>query len=207
MSRVIDAYLSEFDRHLAFDRKLARRVRDEIGSHLAEAAEHDGDEARAVARFGDPKQLSKSFVEAALPSRLRLTALALAILAAATFALMRLRSIWFGLGEHRDGLFADLTNIDRAGFVLGMILAGYAWWIIRRAKPNSERAIIVIQAALLSFAMSIGASLARAYLVAGWDIVLWLTGGLEAICLVALYWQLRLALRHARITHAAQLGE
>jgi hypothetical protein len=204
---VIDAYLSEFDRHLGFDRKLARRVRDEIGSHLAEAAEHDGDEAKAVARFGDPKLLSKSFVESALPGRLRTTGLWLAILAAATFMLMRLRSIWFDLGVEREGLFADLTNVDRAGFVLGLILAGYAWWAIRKAKPNAERAIVVVHAALLSFAISIAASLARAYIVAGPDNLIWLTGAIETSCLIALYWQLRLAFRHAQITQAVQSGE
>ncbi len=207
MSGVIDAYLSEFDRHLAFDRRLARRVRAEIGSHLAEAAEQEGSEAEAVAHFGDPRTLSKAFVEAALPRRMRLTGLSLAILAAATFVLMRLRSIWFDLGTHREGLFAYLTNVDRAGFSLGLVLGSYAWWNMRRTQPRVERAIIQTHAALVTFAISILASLSRAYLVAGPDGFIWMTGALETMGLLILGWQLRLTLRHAQMTHIVRSGE
>ena len=202
MPRLIDAYLSEFDRHLAFDRRLARRVRAEVGSHLAEALEHETSEAEAVARFGDSKQLAKAFVESALPGRLQFAALSLVIMAAMTLAMMRLRSVWFDLSAYQHGLSNYLATVDRIGFLLGFAMAGYAWWTVRRSQLHAERAILSIHCAMLSFVVSIVASLARALLVAESDSLIWLTGGLECIGLIAIYWQLRLTYRHAMIAHS-----
>lgn len=204
MPRLIDAYLSEFDRHLAFDRRLARKVRNEVESHLFETLEHDTSEAEAVARFGDPQTLSKAFAEAALASRVRMTAAMLAILAVTTFALMRLRSLWFDLDASQLALQAPLATVDRAGFALGMVLGGFAYWSIRRTQQNMDHAVLASHGAMLCFAISIAASLMRAISVAGPDNVIWLTGGLEAIGLVVMCWHLRLTFRHAGVVHAAR---
>ena len=120
MPRLIDAYLSEFDRHLAFDRRRARRVRAEVGSHLAEALEHETSEAEAVARFGDSKQLAKAFVESALPRRLQFAALSLVIMAAMTLAMMRLRSVWFDLSAYQHGFQTILQRLIVSDFCLDL---------------------------------------------------------------------------------------
>ena len=202
MARLIDAYLSEFDRYLAFDRQLARRVREEVSAHLAEVVEHQGTEAEAVARFGDPKQLSKAFAESALPGRLQIAVLSLALMSALTFAMMRFRSLWFDLSANQQGVAGYLTMIDRTGFLVGVAAAVYVFWVVRTAPLKIERAITAIHVAMLLFAASIAASLARAIPVASSDGLIWLTAVIEFGGLAVLYWQLRQSYRHAMIARS-----
>ncbi len=202
MARLIEAYLSEFDRYLAFDRQLARRVREEVGAHLAEVVEHQGSEAEAVARFGDPRQLSKAFAESALPGRLQIAVLSLAMMSALTFAAMRFRSLWFDLSANQQGLASSLAMIDRIGFFAGVATAIYVWWVVRKAPLKVDRAITTIHVAMLLFAVSIIASLARAIPVANADGLIWFTAIIEFGGLAVLYWQLRQSYRHAMIARS-----
>lgn len=202
MARLIESYLAEFDRYLAFDRQLARRVREEVGAHLAEIVEHQGSEAEAVARFGDPKQLSRAFAESALPGRLQMAVLSLAVMSALTFAMMRFRALWFDLSANQQGLAGHLTMIDRTGFFAGVAIAIYVWWVVRKAPLKIDRVITAIHAALVLFAVSISASLARAIPVATADGFIWLTAIIEFGGLAVLYWQLRQSYRHAMIARS-----
>ena len=199
---MIDAYLSEFDRYLAFDRQLARRVREEVSAHLAEVVEHQGNEAEAVARFGDPRQLSKAFAESALPGRLQIAVLSLAVMSVLTFAMMRFRSLWFDLSANQQGVAGFLTMIDRPGFMMGVATAVYVYWVVRTAPLKIERAITAIHVAMLLFAASIAASLARAIPVASSDALIWLTAVIEFGGLAILYWQFRQSYRHAIIARS-----
>jgi hypothetical protein len=202
VARLIDAYLSEFDRYLAFDRQLARRVREEVGTHLAEIVEHQGTEAEAVARFGDPKQLSKAFAESALPRRLQTAVFSLAVMSALTFAMMRFRSLWFDLSANQDGLAGYLTMLDRTGFFVGVATAIYVYWVVRKTPLQIDRAITAIHVAMLLFAISISASLARAITVASADGLVWFTAAIEFAGFVMLYRQQRQSYRHAMIARS-----
>lgn len=203
MSRLIESYLSEFDRHLDFDRRLAQRVRFEVESHLADILQHDANEADAVARFGDPRKLSNAFVEAALAKRVKNSVVVLAIFAAVAFALMRLRSLWFDLAAVQTPLNGYLTIFDRAGFLLGLVLLGLVWRNTLAPRSNIQHSIPAITYAMLFFAVSFIANIARVFLVAGVDNILWMTGGIEVVCFVILTWQIRLTLRHAEIVQRA----
>lgn len=207
MSHLIEAYLAEFERHLGFDRRLSRRVRDEVESHISETLEHDANEEQAIARFGDPRILSRSFVEVALPQRAKATAVILGLLAAVTFALMKLRSLWYDFDQDQTVWAAQLATLDRTGFILGMLVALFALWNIYKRRPNIDHAILAIHAAMISFSVSIFASLGRAMTFAGPEPLIWLTGSLEVIGILAICWNLQLTVRHAGIVHALRTTE
>ncbi len=104
----------------------------------------------------------------------------------------------------RSGLLKPLVqSLDRTGFIVGLLLGGYALWCSRRPQPNVERTIIAIHAAALAFAISIIASIARALPAAQSDTLVWATGGIEALCILAIWWQLRTMVRHASIAQLA----
>lgn len=160
MSGPIAAYLDEIDDVLAFDPRLSRRVRDEIESHLCDTAEQVG-EAAAVRRFGRPADIARAYAEAALPDRLRRSCVAAALLGAATLLLMRLRTVILDLPGGGD----PLTWFDRGGLLAALACIGVAWWMASRRRIAPVRRWLHFAAG--SLALSVGASLDRAYAASG----------------------------------------
>lgn len=155
MTGPIAAYLDEIDAALAFDRRLSRRVRDEIESHLFEAAERVS-EADAVRRFGQPAEIARAYAEAALPDRLKRSCVAAALLGGATLALMRLRTVALDIPGG-----GALTWLDRGGLVAAALCVGAAWLLAARYGIAAVRRALHLAAGCL--ALSVGASLLRAF--------------------------------------------
>lgn len=188
MSAALERYLSDYDRALAFDPALARRVREEVEAHIGEAIDHGRTPEDAIARFGRASALAPDFARAAFPARLRATFHSGLAMLAATFVFMRLRSILFALGQ-ADGRVADtLTLVDRAGFAGGIAFGLVAWNRIYRG--DATRAGPPFLGAAGALAASVAASLARAAGVAGGDPLIWATGAVECALIL-------LFLRHA----------
>lgn len=200
MSPALEHYLGEYDRALAFDPALARRVREEVGAHIEEAIDHGRTAEEAIARFGRASALAPDFARAALPARLRATLHAALSMLAATFLFMRLRSVLLALGQAEGGLANLLAAVDRAGLAAAILFGLAAWHRIR--KGDAVRASAPLLGAAASLLLSVAASLARAAGVAGGDPLIWATGAAE-IMLIALFLRHVGRLhRHARLTAA-----
>ena len=193
MSGPITAYLDEIDAVLAFDPRLSRRVRDEIESHLFDAAERVG-EVDAVRRFGHPAEIARAYAEAALPDRLKRSCAAAALLGGATLALMRLRTIVLDIpgGD-------ALTWLDRGGLIAALLCVGAAWLLAARHGIAVVRGALHLAAGCL--ALSVGASLLRALGGANHERALELVAGtalVELLLLAILMGQLARLDRYAR---------
>lgn len=197
MPGLIDTYLAAFDRELAFDRRLARRVHEEVEAHLHDAMDDAATEVEAIRRFGNPQALAQQYVAASLPYRVQKAWILALVLAATTFAFMRLRSVWLGLPDIDSGPLAALTTIDRVGFIAGVIFGLYGCHVSRR---SARKALSPLLGAAIAFALSIAASLTRATLVSGGNPLIWLTGAAEVLMIVAAAIQLRLLRRYAAFT-------
>ncbi len=162
MNGPIATYLDELDRVLAFDSRLSRRVHDEIESHLLDTAEHVG-EADAVRRFGRPAEIARAYAEAALPDRLRRSCVAAALLGGATLLLMRLRTVLLDIPGGAD----PLVWLDRGGLLAALLCIGAAWWLASRRRIALVRRWLHFAAG--SLALSVGASLTRAFQDAAGD--------------------------------------
>jgi|CXWL01.1.fsa_nt_gi hypothetical protein len=202
MPSLTDAYLAEFDRALGFDRRLARRVHDEIEAHLCDAVADDTDdegaERRAIARFGNPQVLARDYAQAALPARLRMTWAVAITMALATFALMRLRSTVLALPGMEAGSNMLLAVVDRAAFGAGIFFSLYAWHRARSAfgTVGAERMLSPLSGAAAAFLLSVFASVSRATMATGGDPLIWITGSLEMLLIGSVGIQLRLLHRH-----------
>lgn len=194
MSGPIATYLNELDDVLAFDPRLSRRVRDEIESHLCDTAEQVG-EADAVRRFGRPAEIARAYAEAALPDRLRRSCVAAALLGGATLLLMRLRTVILDIPGGAD----PLTWFDRGGLLAALACIGAAWWLASRRRIALVRRWLHFAAG--SLALSVGASLVRAFQGATGDSAHALIVGtalVELVLLGALMAQLARLDRYAR---------
>ena len=156
MNGPIATYLDELDDVLAFDPGLSRRVRAEIESHLCDTAEQVG-EADAVRR------VARAYAEAALPDRLRRSCVAAGLLGVATLLLMRLRTVVLDIPGGAD----PLTWFDRGGLVAALACIGAAWWMASRRRIALVRRWLHFAAG--SLALSVGASLVRAFQGASGD--------------------------------------
>ncbi|WP_428632200.1 HAAS signaling domain-containing protein [Sphingopyxis sp.] len=193
MSGPIANYLDEIDDVLAFDPRLSRRVRDEIESHLFDTAEQVG-EADAVRRFGRPSDIARAYAEAALPDRLRRSCAAAGLLGGATLLLMQLRTAILDIPGGTD----PLTWFDRVGLLAALACIGAAWWIASRGRIATVRRWLHFAAG--SLALSVGASLLRAYAASG-DAAFTLIAGsalIELLLLAGLMAQLARLDRYAR---------
>ncbi|BBB13200.1 HAAS signaling domain-containing protein [Sphingopyxis sp. FD7] len=194
MKGPIAAYLNELDDVLAFDPSLSRRVRDEIESHLWDTADQVG-EAAAVQRFGRPADIARAYAEAALPDRLRGTCVAAALLGGGTLLLMRLRTVVLDIPGSAD----PLTWLDRGGLLAALVCIGAAWWIAPRRRIALVRRWLHFAAG--SLALSVGASLVRAFQGASGDMAYALivaTGLVELLLLTVLMAQLARLDRYAQ---------
>jgi hypothetical protein len=136
MAGVIDSYLAELDRRLAFDPALGARVRAEVEDHLHLAAEAAADlpradaERGAVQRFGRADELASRFARDALNAQAGRMWLALAALAGATFIAMRLRRVLLDAQAFDAAPFADF--LDRYAFVAALAIGAGGWLMFRR---------------------------------------------------------------------------
>ncbi len=161
MAGVIDAYLAQLGRRLAFDAALSTRVCAEVEDHLRESAEaraslgRDDAERQAVQRFGSVDELASRFATDALGALAQRTWIVLAAAAGATFLAMRLRRML--LDPHAFDAAPIAALFDRFGFIAALIVGVAGWLIVRasRAPALSRVRIAIIAAALSACAMSI----------------------------------------------------
>lgn len=173
MAGVIDAYLSELDRRLAFDRALSARVCAEAEDHLREAAAAqpaaDADEAerRAVARFGSARDIAARFADDLLVGAARRTWVLLAAAAGAALLAMRLRRM---LLEEAAFNAAPLgAFLDRYAFFAALACGLAGWFAWRAAQRSGERSRLPARLALgalaaLSLSIAGGAAIAAQHL-------------------------------------------
>lgn len=139
MAGVIDLYMAELGRRLAFDTALRARVCAEVEDHLREAAEHGAAdpltaERRAVARFGAARDIAARFACDALAGETRRTWLTFAAAAGGALIAMRLRRMLIDTAAFDAAPFAAL--LDRYAFIAALA-AGAAGWLIWRFAPRS----------------------------------------------------------------------
>jgi hypothetical protein len=161
---VISEYLDQIARALAFDPALSRRVRSEIEDHLREAAAADPGpdaERRAVARFGDPRDVAARFAVASAGKRARRAGVAAVLVVAAVFAAMKARVAWYGLmqsavPEGFEALSRIVIAVDRYAFWLAGLAAVVGWrYIDSRSVPaafNAEYRSRLRRFSVLAFA-------------------------------------------------------
>lgn len=126
---MIAAYLKELAGALAFDPALASRVVTEAREHLVDAAAEDAcedrDEAerRAVARFGDPRELAAEFAVVSLARQAWRIGVIIALSIVVAMAMMKARLAWYAL--------VQWTIADDARAAAGVVLSvnRYAFWI------------------------------------------------------------------------------
>jgi len=139
-SGVISDYLDRLAGELAFDRPLARGVRQEVEDHLweavAEASASDMLEAqqRAVANFGDVRVIAAQFAIISLAKHSRRVGLAAILVIGGVFVAMKARLVWYAAVHWTmcDDLKAAseiVGAIDRYAFWLSVIigLGGFAY--------------------------------------------------------------------------------
>jgi hypothetical protein len=138
-SRVIPEYAERIASELDFDPPLSRCVRREVEDHLREAvaANPEADrleaERRAVARFGDPRDIASQFAVVSIARRSRKVGGAALLVIAAVFVAMQARLAWYALMQRPAGQTAVafggiVGSIDRLAFSFS-VLAGIAGWV------------------------------------------------------------------------------
>ena len=132
---------------LAFDRRLARRVRQEVEDHLRDvvAADPAGDTTeaaqRAVAAFGDPQDVARQFAANALAHQSRGAAAAVILVIGGSLIAMKARLGWYALTQwavsDETRALSDMVGmLDRYAFWLAVVLGAAGWaYIIACATP------------------------------------------------------------------------
>jgi hypothetical protein len=126
---MIAAYLRELAEALAFDPALASRVVTEAREHLSDAAaedeiaDRDEAERRAVARFGDPRELAAQFAAISLARQARRVGAVIVLAIVIVTAMMKARVAWYA--------FVAWTMPEDARAVAGIVLEvnRYAFWM------------------------------------------------------------------------------
>jgi hypothetical protein len=164
MAGVIDQYVAALRRELDFDQALARRLADEVESHLRDAAEADPAwpspeaEHRAVARFGLAREIAAQFAADAVDRQARRSWIMLAATVAVTFVAMRLRVVW--LDDLGSTAWALAPLIDRYAFIGALLVGTVGWFAFRRS-------LLPLAICLAGLVASIAAGIARADLFVG----------------------------------------
>jgi hypothetical protein len=131
---VISEYLESLASALSFDQSLSRCVRQEVEDHLREAVAVDpaGDgleaERRAVAKFGDPRLIAAQFAVVSLTRQTRRVGVAVILIVAAVFFLMKVRVTWYAtthwaMSDDLRAVAGVVGMIDRYSFWLSVIIA------------------------------------------------------------------------------------
>jgi hypothetical protein len=137
-------YLDALARELGFDTALSRRVCAEVEDHLWQAT--DGcmsieSQQQAVANFGDPRDISRQYITAALLAHMRWVGLAMIGAATAIFLAMKARVVWYEVMQWKlnaewETVQAIGLAIDRFGFLAAITIALIGWvYISTRRAP------------------------------------------------------------------------
>jgi hypothetical protein len=137
-------YLDALARELGFDSALSRRVCAEVEDHLWQMT--DGctsveGQQRAVANFGDPRDIARQYVTATLLAHIRWVGLAMIGAATAIFLAMKARVVWYevmqwDLCAEWAAVQATGLAIDRYGFLSAISIALIGWvYISTRRAP------------------------------------------------------------------------
>jgi hypothetical protein len=123
---LIAAYAEALADKLSFDPSLSQRVRQEVEDHLWAAVEADpgGDmpeaERRSIANFGDPQAIAAQLAVAVLARRTRRMGIAVILIIAGVFMVMKARVAWYALTQ-----WALSENMKPVGGMVSLI-DGYA---------------------------------------------------------------------------------
>lgn len=212
MASVIETYLDELVRHLSHDPALARRVRIEFADHFSAMAgdlPSEEDAHEAVRRMGPAHAVAATFAADGMVRQADRAWLALLAALVATFAAMRLRTLWLpplAADGPVAGLIAPL--IDRWGFSAAIVAAAGGFWLTRRAADGTRAGLIAGRAtvlALAALAASLAAGILRIVLAADWTAApLAVTAATLGECLIVVWLMAQvLALqRHGRRARA-----
>lgn len=143
-------YLDALTHELSFDRRLARRVRQEVEDHLTTAANGDASieaQAQAVRSFGEAREIADQFAALALLRQVRRSGAIIVLALGALYVAMRGRVAWYGLMQWAliDSLRPVgkvVLAIDRAAYILAFLLGAVFWAYIssRRVSPRCHAA-------------------------------------------------------------------
>lgn len=163
MAGVIEQYVAALKRDLDFDPPLARRMAEEVETHLWEVAEADpawpspDAERRAVERFGLAREIAAEVAADATNRLIRRSWIVLAATVAVTFVAMRLRTMW--LADVGDSLSILAPLVDRYAFVAATAVGLIGWSAFRRS-------VLPLALCVGALAASIAAGIFRAGLFA-----------------------------------------
>jgi hypothetical protein len=141
-------YLDALTGALSFDRRLARRVRQEAEDHLHEALAVAGDvsvdaQSRAIRQFGDALEIANQYAALSLLTQTRRTGTAVVVAVAGIYLTMKGRLAWYGLMQW--ALSAELQDYGRLGlafnrcsFTLALVL-GIGGWIYIGSRRVAAR--------------------------------------------------------------------
>ena len=145
-SSPIADYIEALGRELRFDTALLRRVQAEVEDHLWQAAIDQPDvssheaQRRAVAGFGDPRELARQYAPAALLAQVRRVGAVMVLCVIGTFAAMKGRVAWYDLMQWEWSQSLKMASavglpVDRYAFMLaiGFALIGSGYIVTRRA--------------------------------------------------------------------------
>ena len=173
---MIAAYLSELAGALAFDPALASRVVTEAREHLVDAAAEDDsgnrDEAerRAVARFGDPRELAAQFATVSLARQAWRVGVVIVLAIVVAMAMMKARLVWYALvqwtiADDARAAAAIVLSVNRCAFWVAVLIGlGSLFHVGRRAAParlhagyrsHLRRATLLFSAATVALAVSV----------------------------------------------------
>ena len=170
MAGMIDAYLTQLDRRLAFDPALSARVCAEVEDHLRESADSERSvgrieaEQHAVQRFGGVDELAARFAADNLSALTTRTWTALAATAGAAFLAMRLRRMLLDAGAF-DALPAAALA-DRFAFIAALAAGLVGWLIVRMSPAPTLRRFRIANMAAAVSAIALAISIAGGGLIA-----------------------------------------
>ena len=173
---MIAAYLNELAGVLAFDPALASRVVTEAREHLTDAAAEDDSEdrceaeRRAVARFGDPRELAAQFAAVSLARQAWRVGIVIVLAIVVALAMMKARLVWYALvkwtiTEDARAAAGLVLTVNRYAFWMAVLIGlGAMFHIGRRSAParfhaeyrsHLRRATLLFSAAAAALAVSV----------------------------------------------------
>ena len=142
----VTEYLDALTREFSFDIALSLRVRSEIEDHLWESIAHEMGEAsveaqyRAIARFGDPREIARQYAASSLFSQTRRVGLIALLALIGIYIAMKGRGAWYGLmqwglSDHFKEIAATWISIDFNAYriALAICIIGLGYIGSRRA--------------------------------------------------------------------------
>jgi hypothetical protein len=136
----VTEYLDSLTREFGFDTALSQRARNEIEDHLWESIAHEAgvdsieDQYRAIARFGDPREIARQYAASSLLSQTRCVGFIALLALMGIYIAMRGRGAWYGLvqwglSDHLKEITTTWVSIDHNAFrialAIGIIGLGY----------------------------------------------------------------------------------